>query len=130
MLRVRQNFPRPRVENIPAAVRSALDKLNLGRTIKRGQSVALTAGSRGIANIPLILKSVVQFLRDLGAQPYLVPSMGSHGGATAEGQRALLESYGVTEEFVGAPIRSSMEVAELGRTPEGYPVYLDKNAAQ
>src|SRR5919206_5036086 len=101
MLRLRQQFPRPRVENIPAAVRATLDKLALGRAIKPGRSVALTAGSRGIANIPLILKSVVQHLRDLGAQPYLVPAMGSHGGATAEGQRELIESYGITEEFVG-----------------------------
>ncbi len=130
MLRLRQNFPRPRVENIPAAVRSALTPLNLSSKIKAGQSVALTAGSRGIANIPLILKSVVQHLRDLGAQPYLVPAMGSHGGGTAEGQREVLESYGITETFVGAPIRASMEVIEVGKTPEGWPVYLDKLASQ
>src|SRR5687767_7745467 len=110
MLRLRQNFPRPRVENIPAAVREALGPLALATKIKPGQTVALTAGSRGIANIPVILKSVVQHLRDLGAQPYLVPSMGSHGGGTADGQREVLESYGITEGFVGAPIRASMEV--------------------
>ncbi|MCS7046544.1 MAG: nickel-dependent lactate racemase [Gemmataceae bacterium] len=130
MLRLRQKFPRPRVENIPAAVRDALRGLSLAARIRPGQTVALTAGSRGIANIPVILKSVVQYLRDLGAQPYLVPAMGSHGGATAEGQRHLLESYGITEAFVGAPIRSSMEVVEVGKTPEGWPVYLDKLAAQ
>jgi hypothetical protein len=130
MFRVRQNFPRPRVENIPAAVRQTLDRLALARTIKPGQTVALTAGSRGIANIPLILKSVVQYLRDLGAQPYLVPAMGSHGGATAQGQREVLEGYGITEEYVGAPIRASMEVVELGSTPEGWPVFLDRNASE
>src|SRR5688572_23117044 len=129
MVRLRQNFPRPRVENIPAAVRAALEPLNLGTRIKPGQSVALTAGSRGIANIPLILKSVVQTLKDFGAQPYLVPTMGSHGGGTAEGQREVLESYGITESFVGAPIRASMEVIEAGKTPEGWPVYLDKIAS-
>jgi hypothetical protein len=129
MVRVRQKFPRPRVENIPATVRATLEKLALGTKIRRGQSVALTAGSRGIANIPLILKSVAQHVRDLGAQPFLVPAMGSHGGATAEGQRQLIESYGISEEFVGAPIRSSMEVVHVGDTPEGWPVYLDKNAA-
>src|SRR5687767_14671408 len=95
MLRVRQNLPRPRVDNVPLAVREALDPLNLGTRIKPGQSVALTAGSRGIANIPLILKSVVQHLRDLGAKPFLVPAMGSHGGGTAPGQRGVLESYGI-----------------------------------
>lgn len=129
MVRLRQKFPRPRVENIPAAIRDTLTKLNLGNKIKRGQTVALTAGSRGIANIPLILKSAVQHVRDLGAQPFLVPAMGSHGGATAEGQREVLNSYGITEEFVGAPIRSSMEVVQLGTTPEGWPVFLDKNAS-
>jgi hypothetical protein len=129
MLRLRQKFPRQRVENIPATIRDTLGKLNLGNKIKRGQTVALTAGSRGIANIALILKSAVQHLRDLGAQPFLVPSMGSHGGATAEGQIQVLHSYGITEEFVGAPIRSSMEVIHLGDTPEGWPVYLDKNAS-
>ena len=129
MVRLRQKFPRPKVENIPAAVRETLARLPLDKTIKRGQSVALTAGSRGIANIALILKSVVAHLRDLGAQPFLVPAMGSHGGATAEGQLQVLHSYGITEEFVGAPIRSSMEVIQLGSTPEGWPVYLDKNAS-
>ncbi len=130
MVRLRQNFPRPKVENIPAAVRAALQPLGLGGKIKPGQSVALTAGSRGIANIPLILKSVAQHVRDLGAQPFLVPTMGSHGGGTAQGQREVLESYGITEAFVGAPLRASMEVIEAGTTPEGWPVYLDKIASQ
>ena len=130
MVRLKQQFPRPRVENIPAAVRESLTKLHLEKTIKPRQSVALTAGSRGIANIPLILKSVVQHLKDLGAEPFLVPAMGSHGGGVAEGQREVLESYGITEAFVGAPIRASMEVISLGNTPEGYPVVLDKIASQ
>jgi Lactate racemase N-terminal domain len=129
MLRLRQKFPRPRVENIPATVRDTLGKLNLGNKIKRGQSVAITAGSRGIANIALILKSAVQHVRDLGAQPFLVPAMGSHGGATAEGQLQVLNGYGITEDFVGAPIHSSMEVVHLGETQEGWPVFLDKYAA-
>jgi len=129
MLRVRQHFPRPRVENIPAAIREALAKLNLGAKIKPGQSVALTGGSRGIANIPILLKGVVQHLRDLGAAPFIVPAMGSHGGGTAEGQRAVLEEYGIKEDFVGCPIRASMDVVELGKTPEGWPVYLDKIAS-
>jgi hypothetical protein len=92
--------------------------------------VALTAGSRGIANIPRILRAAVSFLKDLGARPFLVPAMGSHGGGTAEGQRQLLESYGITESFVGAPIRASMEVVSLGNTPEGYPVHLDRHASE
>jgi Lactate racemase N-terminal domain len=130
MVRLKQQFPRPRVDNIPAAVRESLSKLHLDTTIKPKQTVALTAGSRGIANIPLILKSAVQFLRDLGAEPFLVPAMGSHGGGTAQGQREVIESYGITEGFVGAPIRASMDVVSLGSTPEGYPVVLDKIASQ
>lgn len=130
MLRIRQQFERPRVENVPLAVRAALDRLDLQSTIRPGQTVALTAGSRGIANIPLILRSVASFLKDLGAHPFLVPAMGSHGGGGAEGQRAVLESYGITEGFVGVPIRASMEVVSLGTTHEGFPVVLDRHAAE
>ena len=130
MLRVRQQFARPRVENVALAVRNALEKLNLNKSIKPGQSVALTGGSRGIANIPLVLKSVATFLKDLGAKPFIVPAMGSHGGGTAKGQREVLESYGITETYTGVPIRASMEVIEVGKTAEGFPVYLDKEASQ
>jgi hypothetical protein len=129
LLRVRQHFERPRVADIAAAVSATLQPMSLDRRIRPGQTVALTAGSRGIANIPVILKATADHLKRFGAKPFLVPAMGSHGGATAEGQRALLESYGVTEEFVGVPIRSSMEVVPVGSTPEGYPVVLDKHAA-
>jgi hypothetical protein len=129
MVRLRQQFERPRVADVAAAVRDALQKLDLGRVIRPGQTVALTAGSRGIANIPVVLRSVVRCLRDLGAQPFLVPAMGSHGGGTAEGQRQVLESYGITEAFVGAPIRASMEVVSLGATAEGFPVVLDRHAS-
>ena len=130
MVRLRQHFDRPRVENIPAAVRASLEALDLGKTIRSGQSVALTAGSRGIANIPLVLRSVVQFLRDLGARPYVVPAMGSHGGGTAEGQKKVLESYGMTEAYLGVPIRAAMDVMQIGSTPEGFPVYLDRHASE
>ena len=92
--------------------------------------MALTAGSRGIANIPVVLRAVVRYLRDLGAQPFLVPAMGSHGGGTAEGQRQVLESYGITEAFVGAPIRASMDVVSLGTTADGFPVVLDRHASE
>jgi len=129
MLRIRQQFERPRLEDVSAAVTAALEPLGLHQRIRSGQSVALTAGSRGIANIATILQATVSFIKRLGANPFLVPAMGSHGGATAEGQRKLLESYGITEAFVGAPIRSSMEVVPLGSTAEGYPVVIDRYAA-
>jgi hypothetical protein len=130
MVRIRQQFERPRIDNVALAVRSALERLDLGRTIRPGQSVALSAGSRGITNIPLVLRSVASFLKDLGAHPFLVPTMGSHGGGTAEGQRKVLESYGITEEAVGAPIRASMDVVPLGTTNEGFPVVLDRHASE
>jgi hypothetical protein len=129
MIRVRQQFERPQVEDVAAVVAAELERLDLPRTIRPGQTVALTAGSRGIANIPTILRSVVQFLQRIGARPFLVPTMGSHGGATAEGQQTVLESYGITEAFVGAPIRTSMDVVHLKDTSEGYPVILDRHAA-
>jgi hypothetical protein len=130
ILRIRQAFERPRVEDIAGRVQQALERLELSQRILPGQTVALTAGSRGIANIPLILKSAVDHLKKLGAKPFIVPAMGSHGGGTAEGQRHIIESYGITEAFVGAPIKASMEVVTLGTTPEGNPVYLDKHASQ
>ena len=130
MVRVRQQFERPRVADVGGEVRRSLEALDLGRRIRPGQSVALTAGSRGIANIPVVLRSAVAFLKGLGARPFLVPAMGSHGGGTAEGQRHILESYGITEDFVGAPLRASMDVVSLGTTAEGFPVVLDRHAAE
>src|SRR5205807_735129 len=125
-VRVRQHFLRQRVEDIPAAVAGSLEKLGLERTIRPGHTVALTAGSRGIANIPLVLRATADFLKRLGAIPYLVPAMGSHGGGTAEGQRNILNSYGITEEVVGVPIRASMDVISLGQSAESFPVVLDR----
>src|SRR5260221_13071893 len=96
MLRLRQRFERPRVDEITAAVNAALEKIDLGQVIRPGQTVALTAGSRGIANIPQILQATVAFLRKLGAQPFIVPAMGSHVGGAPQGQRDILEGYGPT----------------------------------
>src|SRR5439155_10008125 len=130
MVRLRQHFERPRIDDIPAAVRAALERLDLSRTIKPGHTVALTAGSRGIANIPVVLRSVADFLKKLGAKPFLVPTMGSHGGGTAEGQRKVIESYGITEAAVGVPIKASMDVVSLGDSDAGIPVVLDKHASE
>lgn len=94
-----------------------------------GMTVAVGAGSRGLVERVQLLRGVVSGLRALGAEPFLVPAMGSHGGATDEGQRAVLESLGITEASIGAPIRSSMATVEVARTPSGMPLYLDRNAA-
>ena len=118
---LRQTFDSARIADVPGEVRWQLARLDLGRKVRPGQSVALTAGSRGIANIAAITRAIVEHLSGLGAKPFIVPAMGSHGGGTAEGQRRLVESYGITEEFVGCPIRSSMETVVVGRAAEGFP---------
>lgn len=127
-IRVRQNFEAPRLLRIEETVAEELSKLNLASRVKPGDKIALTAGSRGIANIALILKSIVKQLRDAGGEPFIVPAMGSHGGGTAAGQELLLEGYGIVESFVGCPIRSSMETVEVCQAKEGFPVHFDKHA--
>ena len=128
IFRIRQKFDRPVVEDIPSEVASELSRLNLDTTIQPGESVAITAGSRGIANIHIIIKSIVDHLKGVGADPFVVPAMGSHGGATAEGQQGIVEGYGITEDYVGCPIRSSMETVIVCDAKEGFPVHFDKNA--
>ncbi|REK19188.1 MAG: DUF2088 domain-containing protein [Planctomycetota bacterium] len=128
MFRVRQTFEAPRVADIPAEVQSQLAGLDLRRRIKPGESVAVTVGSRGVANIHIITKAIVDYLKSIDAQPFIVPAMGSHGGGTAEGQRQVIASYGVTEEFCGCPIRSSMETVVVCQTAEGFDVHFDRNA--
>jgi len=129
MFRLRQKFEAPRIENVEAEVESQLAGLDLGKKIQPGQTVAITAGSRGIANIAEITKAAVAHFRKLGAEPFIVPAMGSHGGGTAEGQRAILEGYGITPDYVGAEIRSSMETVVVAHTPEqNIPVHFDKLA--
>ncbi len=126
--RVRQRFEGPRVEDVPAAVRETLESLDLGTRVRRGETVAITAGSRGIANMTLVLTEIVRHLRSLGAEPFIVPAMASHGGGTAEGQLRILSSYGITEESCGCPIRSSMEVVRVCDSKLGFPVFFDRNA--
>jgi hypothetical protein len=128
MLRVRQRFEAPRVDDVAAAVRAELRRIGIGDRIAPGQSVAITAGSRGIADVVVVLRTVVAALQEIGARPFIVPAMGSHGGATAEGQRQLLERLGITEAETGAPIRASMETVELGSTADGVPLHFDRAA--
>jgi hypothetical protein len=128
IFRVRQKFEAPKVEDIPGEVHAQLGRLGLEGRVGQGQSVAITGGSRGIANIHVIIRAAVEFFQGLGAKPFIVPAMGSHGGGTAEGQRRVLESYGITETFVGCPIRSSMETVVVCQTREGFPVHFDRNA--
>jgi len=130
MMKVSQHFEAPQVDDIPAAVKSQIEGLDLSGKVKKGDSVAVTVGSRGINNIAVITKGIVEELKDLGAKPFIVPAMGSHGGGTAEGQQEIIESYGVTEDFVGCPIRSTMEVVQVGTVEGEVPVYFDKYASE
>jgi hypothetical protein len=120
----------PALANTARATRRALQGLDLTERIGPNQRVAVTGGSRGIGEIAIITRTVVSFLQELGMAPFIIPAMGSHGDATAEGQREILKIYGISEETMGVPIRASMEVIELGRTPEGIPVYLDQSASE
>ena len=128
LLRIRQLSEASTVQDIPGAVHEEVARLGLGSHITPGESVAITVGSRGIANIALIIKSLVDELKELGLQPFLVPAMGSHGGGIAKKQQAIIESYGVTEAYTGAPIKSSMETVQVGTTEDGIPVFFDKHA--
>ena len=128
IFRVKQNFPAQRVDDIPATVERELGRLELAQKVRPGQSVAITAGSRGVANIAIIIQATVRHFQKLGAKPFIVPAMGSHGGGTAEGQRGLIEGYGITEAAMGCPIRASMETVIVCQAAEGFPVHFDKQA--
>jgi hypothetical protein len=127
LVRVKQQFPGPLLHDIPAAVRDALGRLPLA--VEPGQTVALAVGSRGIVNIDTITRACVDYLKGLGARPFVFPAMGSHGGGTTEGQTSVLEHYGVTEAAMGCPVRATMDVVPVGEAL-GLPVWLDRYAAE
>ena len=128
MIEIEQKLYARRVTDIAKAVRRAWDSAGLARRITRGGRIAITAGSRGIDNIPAITRALVELVRAAGARPFILPAMGSHGGATPAGQTELLASLGITPESVGAPIRASMATAKIGTTPNGLPVYAAQEA--
>lgn len=116
-------------EEISVVVKEELERIRLSAKIFPGMRIAVTAGSRGIANIDRIILAIVDCLKALQAEPFIIPAMGSHGGGTAEGQRGLLQEYGITEETMGCPLISSMEVTRIGATKDGRDVYIDQAAA-
>ena len=130
MVKIHQVFDSMEIENVPQTVREQLECPEIRGRVHDGMSIAITAGSRGIRDYQLIMKTMVSILKEWGARPFLIPAMGSHGGGTAEGQREMLDSLGITEETVGAPILSSMEVVQIGINEDGYPVYIDRYAAE
>ncbi len=128
MVKIRQRFARETIADIPKAMRHELDREELIGRIQPGDRVAVAVGSRGISNMPLIVREIVVAVKARGAHPFIVPTMGSHGGATGEGQAEVLAELGITEESTGAPIVSSMEVVQIGISQNGLPVHMDKNA--
>lgn len=130
MFRATQSFAKDNIApaDIPAVVTAEMSKERVVDLIKPGMNIAITAGSRGVANVDIITKAIVDFVKSKDANPFIVPAMGSHGGAKAEGQTAILASYNITPETMGCPIKSSMETMEIGTSEYGIPVYVDKIA--
>ena len=130
MFHATQQFNDAHIErkDIEKTIFDEITRSGMAERVRPGMRIAITAGSRGIRNVDEITRSVVAFVKSRGATPFIVPAMGSHGGATAEGQRELLAGYGITEKAMGCEIRSSMETVLLGHSELGKPVYMDKNA--
>lgn len=128
MIKVRQTFPSHEVTDLVRAIKAQFENPEIEKKVKPGMKVAVAVGSRGVARIADVAEAVVAELKRLGACPFVVPCMGSHGGATAEGQKMILSNLGVTEEKVGCSIVSSMEVVQIGQLENGLPVYIDKHA--
>ena len=131
-VKVRQHFPNAHIppEDIPQTVEKLLADSGAADALKPGMRVCLTCGSRGIDNIVAITRAVADYCREKGAIPFAIPAMGSHGGASAEGQLAVLRSLGITEESIGCSVISSMETVQIGETEDGRPVHIDRNAAE
>jgi len=129
LIPVRQRLPEACLHDIPGALVDALGRLRLQQKIRPGMRIAITAGSRGITNIPMILRTAVAYVRHLGATPVVVAAMGSHGGGTAPGQLAVLATLGITPESIGCDVLGGVETVELGRTAQGLAVHMDRFAA-
>lgn len=125
---LRQHFAADEVADPAALMAEVLNASPCIEQVKPGMSIAVTVGSRGLASLPILVRTLVEQLRDKGAHPFVVPAMGSHGGATAEGQLEILHHLGITEDSIGCPIRSSMETVELGHLENGMSVQVDKLA--
>jgi hypothetical protein len=126
--RVRQSIPQPKVADVAGTVKKLILESRLRERVPAGGTIAVGVGSRGITAIPTVARAAVDALKQMGFKPFIVAAMGSHGGATAEGQRELLAGYGITPEAMGVPVRSDMETLVVGTNPVGLPIYIDKNA--
>ena len=129
IMKVSQKFDNTKLDDVEGDLNQKLIDKNIKDKIKQGMKIAITGGSRGISSYKELMKTIVSFVKKCGATPFIVPSMGSHGGGTSEGQENMLKKLGITKESVGCEIISSMDVVEVGRTSKDLPVYIDKNAA-
>ena len=132
MYRVRQKLCEDQLctAQIPQIIRDEFFRNAIHLRIKQGDKIAITCGSRGIANIAIIIKAIVDFVKACGGKPFVFPAMGSHGGATCEGQLEILTGYGVTEAFLGCPIKATMDTVQVGNLEDGRPVYVDRYASE
>jgi hypothetical protein len=128
MIRIRQKFDRPVIQDVAAELKTKLQAKAAMAKIKAGQKVAITIGSRGITNMPLLIKTLVEEVKYRGGEPFMVPAMGSHGGATSRGQKEMIIGMGYTEEYIGASIKSDIDPIQVGISANGLPVYFDRNA--
>ena len=127
MVKIRQQFSDDSIEDPAGAVREAMEKTRLG--IYQGMTIGVAVGSRGIGSIECMVRTVIDFVKSCGAHPFIIPAMGSHGGATAEGQRAVLAGYGITEATMEAPIEAGMEVVRLEAPDCECGVHMSRKAA-
>ena len=126
---IHQDIKSPRIADLGREVKSKLDDFGLKKFVKPNDTVAITVGSRDIHNQSTILKTLVDYLKELKATPFIIPAMGSHGGGTIEGQIQILKDYGITEQKIGCPIKATMDVIEIGESEFGTPIFLDKYAS-
>ncbi len=132
MVRIREKYEDDKIDDIKAHLVGELDGLDIDRAALKGKSIAITVGSRGIPSLPLMIRTICDKLKEGGAEPFITPAMGSHGGGTVEGNVQILTDYGITEEAMNVPIKASMDVVQIGTIPDGAntPVFCDKYAAE
>lgn len=128
MVKIRQLFNAQKIDDIAGTIKGQMETNLMNHGQYDGKRIAISVGSRGIPHLDVIVRTVSDTLRSWGAKPFIVPAMGSHGGGTADGQAEMIATYNITEESMGIPVRSSMEVVQLGTLEDGMPVYCDKNA--
>lgn len=132
MVRIREKYEDDKIDDVKAHLINEMDNLEIDRMSLKGKKIAITVGSRGIPSLPVLVRTMCDKLKEWGAEPFIIPAMGSHGGGTVEGNVQILTDYGITEDAMGVPIKASMDVVQVGAINDGAhtPIYCDKNAAE